>query len=192
MPVGARTAEELSTTLIRLMKVFTSLRAHAPRLHHAVDSTHYPVLFRLMQEPQRVSSLADCIHSDVSTVSRQVSHLVQHGLVEKIEDPRDGRAQVLSLTGEGRTLIEQVTRDRGSWFAVLLADWSDEDASTLLALMQRFADDVEAFKGRLSPGSTPPAPVGSDPTGSTDVAYTSGPTPHTAAPNTPHLISKEH
>jgi len=192
MPVSARTAEELSTTLLRLMKVFTSLRAHAPRLHPAVDGTHYPVLFKLMQEPQRVSGLADCIHSDVSTVSRQVSHLVQHGLVEKIEDPRDGRAQVLSLTREGRALIERVTRDRGSWFAVLLARWTDEDASALLALMQRFADDVEAFKAQLSPGSATPSAAGSHPTGPADLADPSGPMPQTPDRNTAHLTSKEH
>ena len=38
---------------------------------------------------------------DKSTVSRQVSHLVDLGLVDRAADPVDGRAQVLTPSAEG-------------------------------------------------------------------------------------------
>src|SRR4051794_35740785 len=40
----------------------------------------------------RVSALAEVLHSDVSTVSRQVSTLVDLGFVRRGPDPDDGRA----------------------------------------------------------------------------------------------------
>ena len=82
-------------------------------------------------------------------MSRQVSHLVQHGLLEKIGDPDDGRAQLLSLSPAGREVIEKLVRGRGEWFGQLLASWSDEDVRAFDAYLRRFGDDLEAFKARV-------------------------------------------
>ncbi len=155
MPVNPDTAEAMATTLVRVMKVMASMRQHAPRHHPAIDSSHYPLLFTVAGEPRRVSVVAESIHSDVSTVSRQVSHLAQHGLIEKIGDPDDGRAQLLSLTPTGVEVIEKLVRDRGQWFELLLASWSDDDAQTFEHFLTRFGDDVEAFKAALT--ATPAA-----------------------------------
>ena len=87
MAISHDTAAQLSHELVRLMKLFQSLRQHAPRLHPGVDTASYPILFNLHDGPRRVSDLAGCVHSDVSTVSRQVSGLVTHGLVEKVPGP---------------------------------------------------------------------------------------------------------
>ena len=80
MAISHDTAAQLSHELVRLMKLFQSLRQHAPRLHPGVDTASYPILFNLADGPRRVSDLAGCVHSDVSTVSRQVTGLVTHGL----------------------------------------------------------------------------------------------------------------
>ena len=156
MSVSRETAESIATTLVRVMKVMTAMRHHAPRQHDAVDLSHYPLLFTLAIEPRRVSVLAEMIHSDVSTVSRQVSHLVQHGLIEKIDDPEDGRAQLLSLSPTGSEVIERLIRGRGEWFEALLSDWSDTDAQSFAHLLTRFGNDVETFKAGL--GAAPHLP----------------------------------
>ena len=147
--VQPETAQTLSHTLVRVMKIMSAMKHQAPRQHPAVDPSHYPVLFCLSGAPLRVSAVADSIHSDVSTVSRQVSHLVQHGLLEKIGDPDDGRAQLLSLSPAGREVIDKLVRARGQWFGQLLASWSDEDVRTFDAYLTRFGDDLEAFKARV-------------------------------------------
>ena len=149
MSVQLSTAEALSNTVVRVMKIMASMKHHAPRQHAAVDPSHYPVLFSVSSQPRRVSAVADSIHSDVSTVSRQVSHLVQHGLLEKIGDPDDGRAQLLSLSPTGRDVIEKLVRGRGLWFEQLLASWSDEDVTAFEHYLSRFGDDLEAFKANL-------------------------------------------
>jgi len=155
MSVRTETAEEIATTLVRILKIMASMRHHAPRQHPAVDPSHYPLLFTLAREPRRVSALADMIHSDVSTVSRQVTHLVQHGIIEKIGDPEDGRAQLLSLSPAGTEVIEKLTRGRGEWFTVLLAGWSDEDARAFEQYLTRFGNDVEAFTDGLTAATAP-------------------------------------
>lgn len=155
MSVTSETAASISNTLVRVMKIVGSMKGHMPLSSFVLglDHSHFPTLFTLAHEPRRVSALAEFIHSDVSTVSRQVSHLVQIGLVEKIGDPDDGRAQLLSLSATGREVIDELCKRRGEWFEVLLKGWSEEDAATFLALLERFGDDVEQFKVDLTASS---------------------------------------
>ena len=162
MPTSAtvqpETAQSLSNTLVRVMKIMSAMKHQAPRQHAAVDPSHYPLLFCLSGAPQRVSAVAESIHSDVSTVSRQVSHLVQHGLIEKIGDPDDGRAQLLSLSPAGREVIDKLVRGRGQWFGELLASWTDDDVRAFDAYLTRFGTDLETFKARVgtpNPTTTP-------------------------------------
>ncbi len=158
MPVADHTAEELGSALIRLVKLVTGMRQYAPAPHPQVDHTHYPVLFVVARSPQRVSDLATMIMSDVSTVSRQVSHLERHGMVVKVADPTDGRAQVVTLTDEGRAAIRRITAARGAWMAQLLADWDTEQAHDFLQHLTRFATSIERAKAQLDgqprPGAT--------------------------------------
>jgi DNA-binding MarR family transcriptional regulator len=149
MPIDDSTTQRLGDELVRLVKVLISMRQYAPGPHPQVDHTHFPVLFNLAVEPRRVSDLAGCVHADVSTVSRQVSHLVDQGLVDKSPDPRDGRVQILSLTDEGRRTITEITAARGRWLRTVLADWSQPDAQQLLAQITRFADALESAKTTL-------------------------------------------
>ena len=52
------TTERVSLDLVRLVKLLKAVRLHAPRLHPAVDTMAYPVLFNLAAEERRVSALA--------------------------------------------------------------------------------------------------------------------------------------
>ena len=57
--VQPETAQTLSNTLVRVMKIMSAMKHQAPRQHAAVDPSHYPVLFCLAANPQRVSGVAD-------------------------------------------------------------------------------------------------------------------------------------
>jgi DNA-binding MarR family transcriptional regulator len=158
------TTDRVSLGLVRLMKLLQSMKLHAPRLHPAVDATAYPLLFNLLAQPRRVSALADVIHSDVSTVSRQVSTLVGHGLLEKVSDPEDGRAQVVRLTDEGHTLLHAIQQQRTEWFRDLMDDWTPDQVSDFADHLERFGSALETNRESLlrrrAPQPTPAAPTG--------------------------------
>jgi DNA-binding MarR family transcriptional regulator len=150
-------ASTLSVTVVRVMKLIQGMRQHAPRYHPGLDAGAYPVLFNLATGPKRVSELAECVHSDVSTVSRQASTLVGLGIAKKVTDPADGRAQVITITDEGETLLERIKADRSRWFQGMLADWSPEDVASFTAYLDRFGDALEAARARaIAQGGTTP------------------------------------
>jgi DNA-binding MarR family transcriptional regulator len=152
MAISLETATRLSTDLVRIMKLFQSMRQHAPKLHPGVEPASYPILFNLADEPRRVSLLADCIHSDVSTVSRQVTTLVSHGLLDKVVDPLDGRAFMVSLSTEGKDLVERLKTSRGEWFVQMLQDWAPADAEAFGNYLERFATSFEASREHVRAG----------------------------------------
>lgn len=144
---GATTA--LGEQLIRMMKLLVSLREHAPSPLPGLDHTHYPVLFQLAREPQRVSDLAGCVHADVSTVSRQVSQLAHCGVAVKVPDPDDGRAHRVCLTPQGHEVIERITSARAAWLARVMSEWTGAEADEFVRLVAKFTDDLEATKAGL-------------------------------------------
>ncbi|GAB3443007.1 MarR family winged helix-turn-helix transcriptional regulator [Actinophytocola sediminis] len=93
--------------------------------------------------PSRSSELATAIHSDPSTVSRQIAGLVRDGLVERRADPDDGRASVLAPTPAGIQLLEQQRRRLGLALAGVVKQWEPEDVSQFLTLLERFVADHE-------------------------------------------------
>lgn len=138
MSVSTKVAGELATDLVHVVKKLSALRHHVPRFHPAVDASAYPVLIALKQGDQRVSAIAGCVHSDVSTVSRQVTHLAQAGLTEKVADPDDGRAQVVRLTDDGRRVIAELAEHRAEWFRTMLDGWTTDEVREFTSYLGRF------------------------------------------------------
>ncbi|WP_137121905.1 MarR family winged helix-turn-helix transcriptional regulator [Segeticoccus rhizosphaerae] len=149
MPVNVAEAGQLSVSLIRLMKLMKSIRTHAPRPHPAIESAAYPIMFTLVEGPQRVSRLADAVHSDVSTVSRQTSALAELGLLGKVQDPDDGRVWMLSLTAEGQELVQRLKEQRAEWFSYLLQDWDHADVVAFARSVDRLTTACDRERQRF-------------------------------------------
>jgi len=146
MSISLETATLLNFELVHVMKLFQSMRQHAPKVHPGVEPASYQILFNLTAGPQRVSLLAEHVYSDTSTVSRQVTTLVAHVVLEKVTDPHDGRACMVSLSTEGAALVEHLKASRGEWFRQLLQDWEPADAEAFVDYLEQFARSFEVSK----------------------------------------------
>ncbi len=81
------------------------------------------------------SQMADLLGVPRTTVSTAVKALVKRGLVETSADERDRRALKVSLTEEGRQVLDAILRqDRRNAEAMLAALDPDEHASFLRAI----------------------------------------------------------
>jgi DNA-binding MarR family transcriptional regulator len=93
--------------------------------------------------PMRASALAACVHSDLSTVSRQSGHLVAEGLLKRQADPADGRASLLALTPAGEQVRAEHIRIRNDFFADVLQGWTNDELAQFAGFLGRFAADHE-------------------------------------------------
>jgi DNA-binding MarR family transcriptional regulator len=135
-------ADRLGTQLIRLLRALGRLKARfGPE---GLERPAYAMLSCLVQDgPQRTGKLAELLHAEASTISRQTRSLVAHGLVERRADPVDGRACVLAATTDGVRVFEENRRIRSRRLAGILAGWPEADRAVLTDLLERLIDGIE-------------------------------------------------
>jgi len=88
----------------------------------------------------QVNDIAQALRVDISVASRQVSQLVDDGLVERAVDDEDRRARTLRLSPAGRSLAVEIGAALDRRVDEVFADWSDDDlaaATTTLARLTR-------------------------------------------------------
>ncbi len=144
--------DALSSELVRLVRLVDRVRADCgARCRGGLEQAAYVLLSHLLTDgPQRISALAEAVHSDPSTVSRQTAQLVARGLVERRPDPQDGRAARLIPTEAGLAVHDEHRRMRNQHTAAVLADWPAQDVRQLVALLGRLNTDFEDYRARVA------------------------------------------
>jgi DNA-binding MarR family transcriptional regulator len=139
---GVATVADAVTGLLRTVR-----RSKARLLAAAgdnIDSAAQGLLRTAAAEgPLRASALAAAVHSDLSTVSRQVAALVTHGLLERRADPVDGRASLLVVTAAGQAVIAEHEHARAAFFEQVLSGWKPGELSQFAGLLRKFTADYD-------------------------------------------------
>ena len=122
----------------------------AGKLHSGLDGAAYGLLVLLDDAgPLRASDVVVKLGLDKSTVSRQVSSLVDLGLVDRQADPDDGRAQVLNISVDGHRRLSELREKRRARWEADLADWDTSDVAVLGELLGRLNRIGEAREAEV-------------------------------------------
>ena len=106
-----------------------------------LDYSAFPILKLLLhQGPMRLSALAQALRLDASTVSRHARQLEDKGLLERTEDPDDGRASRVEVSEEGRASLEKGFETRRHVITTALEGMSATERETLRALLHRLVE----------------------------------------------------
>ncbi|HSE09569.1 MAG TPA: MarR family transcriptional regulator [Nocardioidaceae bacterium] len=134
------TAEE--AVMVTLARLGRRMRQRMPG--EDLDFSAILLMKALLQGgPMRLSTLAAALDVDASTVSRQVRHLEDRGLLERTCDPDDGRASRIALSTEGRTRLEAGAQRRRALVGGLLESWPPEDRERLRTLLNRLLEELD-------------------------------------------------
>jgi DNA-binding MarR family transcriptional regulator len=135
----------VADSFVVLVRAFNRVRARilAAAAHEVEWSGHIVLKTVANSGPMRSSDIAECLHSDPSTVSRQVAALVKDGLLERRADPEDGRATLLVPTERARKVLADHEEIRVQHFARMLQDWNERDLHRFATLLRRFTTDFE-------------------------------------------------
>ncbi|MCP2257933.1 DNA-binding transcriptional regulator, MarR family [Streptoalloteichus tenebrarius] len=139
--------DDIGRQLIRLMRVMGNAHAQVTKAHpEGLEKAAFILLCAVVEHgPLRSGALAEKVHADPSTISRQVGQLVRAGLVERRADPADGRASVLVATEAGLRLLERNRRLRNRHIALIVSDWPEPDRRRFAELLGRFATSYENY-----------------------------------------------
>jgi DNA-binding MarR family transcriptional regulator len=127
-------ADDLGIVELELLKLVRHLETFGRKssLYQEVDRAGYLALRTLDGlGPTCINALAQELHLDSSTVTRQVSTLEAGGFVTRQADPKDGRSWLINLTSEGRKAMRTVERGRRHAIHSMLVDWQSEEVHDL-------------------------------------------------------------
>ncbi|HEX6876003.1 MAG TPA: MarR family transcriptional regulator [Nocardioidaceae bacterium] len=101
-----------------------------------------------------LSAVAEGLGVNASNASRTCDRLVATGMLARDEDPRDRRHVVLSLTTEGRQVLDRVSRRRGRVLEQIVDRMDPSDQGTLATSLNAFLDAAAkaSSEGELSDG----------------------------------------
>ena len=139
-PIPApETAEDALMSL--MMALGRRVRQRQPG--DAIDYSAFPILKLLShQGPMRLSGLASVLGLDASTVSRHARQLEDRGLIERTEDPDDGRASRVAISEMGNTCLAKGFETRRQLMTHALDGWTEEERETLRTLLHRLVQTL--------------------------------------------------
>lgn len=81
-----------------------------------------------------------------AAASQLVDKLFQSGLIQRVEDPHDRRAKLLSLTDKGRDLVLQGIQERYRWVDELAGKLSAEERSRISEALNILTDAAQELE----------------------------------------------
>ncbi|MBP0450982.1 MarR family transcriptional regulator [Kitasatospora sp. RG8] len=139
------TGHDIADALGLLLRRSTRARLYTrltEGLGEAVDDLTYPVLSGLARTGAcSAADLGREIGLDRTTVTRRADRLERAGLLQRQPDPADGRATLLALTDDGRTVVAATRQRLATGIEDSLATWPQADAQAFARLLRRFVDE---------------------------------------------------
>ncbi|PFG29167.1 MarR family winged helix-turn-helix transcriptional regulator [Paramicrobacterium agarici] len=119
------------------------LTRRAAAVHPELTVFGYKLLRELSaDEDQQQGVLADRLFADKGAISRIVRQLEGLGLVTRVPDPSDRRAQLVRLTDTARESLDSVLADNRSVLRSRLSLWEIDDIHRLRDLLSKVNETV--------------------------------------------------
>lgn len=88
--------------------------------------------------PMGVKSIAEKLHLDISTVSRQAAGLMKDELLEKKQSETDRRSYLYDINDKGHDVILHIRQGRKQRFAKIIDEWEDKEIEDFAHLLHKF------------------------------------------------------
>lgn len=130
-----------------LVRIRTFTHAMQDRMrHHAPPGLGMPHLLvmkaLIVEGPMAQGHLAERLGISKGSASQTVSTLVDAGLVVRRRDPNDARIHIIAPTAQAESMRRDIEAQMADLFADLFADWSDDDAARMMAMLDGLIERV--------------------------------------------------
>ena len=123
-------------------------RLFLTRTSVCVSRTEVGVLRKLRTAPRRITELAAEERVTQPAITLLVNRLTERGWVQRIPDPTDGRAVLVSLTPAGQEVFERLRAEYRALLHEEMASLEDGEVETLAAAVAILDKLIDRLKER--------------------------------------------
>jgi DNA-binding MarR family transcriptional regulator len=123
-------------------------RLFLTRTSVCVSRTEVGVLRKLRAEPKRITELAAEERVTQPAITLLVNRLTERGWVQRIPDPTDGRAVLVSLTAAGEEVFERLRAEYRALLHEEMVSLEDGEVETLAAAVAILDKLIDRLKER--------------------------------------------
>jgi DNA-binding MarR family transcriptional regulator len=139
---------------LRLLTCTTLIESEVRRrLRDAFDVTlpRFDLMAQLDKAPNGMTlgELSQRMMVSNGNVTGLAERLVEQGLLDRRASPTDRRAQIVSLTPEGRRVFRTMARAHEDWIADIFAALTPDDIERLMQLLARTKGSARKAVGRV-------------------------------------------
>lgn len=104
---------------------------------HNISLVQSHILYEVEHQKQpSMQQVAERLGTDITTFSRQVQSLIKINLISKMPDPEDRRISILSLTGEGKEVAENINQQMNQYLNDVFSNMSEEEKEMVVRSIQ--------------------------------------------------------
>lgn len=132
--------------LIALHKIVKDLDHETMQIagHYGLSFPQFMVLEALMHKDEMcIGDIKDTILSSNGTIPVIIQNLEKQGLLKRRKDQNDRRKSMISLTAQGRQIIEKIVPENENMYHMRFQIWSEEEKRTLIHLLNRYRQIIE-------------------------------------------------
>ena len=96
-----------------------------------------------------VKGIAQKLDVAKSRVTKIVNGLIEKGLVEQIDDPKDARIRLISLTRAGQKKSEEIEAFQSGLYREILLHLNNDERKDMLSYLELLRSAMEAVKEQL-------------------------------------------
>lgn len=110
-----------------------------PDKNQELRRASYLILLLLKRKgPSGVKAIAETLHLDISTVSRQAAGLMDEGLLNRTQSDTDRRSYLYELNAEGTDALIKSRPGRQQRFSNMINEWDDSEINEFARLLHKF------------------------------------------------------
>jgi len=92
-----------------------------------------------------LSEMGEYLRVSKAAVSQMLGALEKRGVVTREPDPGNRRTIIVSLTDDGREMIDGFERDFDNYLMILMERFGEKDTREIIRLIYKFSDIIESI-----------------------------------------------
>ncbi|GAB2696543.1 MarR family transcriptional regulator [Aliiglaciecola sp. 3_MG-2023] len=131
-----------------LFSLFRTVRTNIIEGVKQLDSDLSPMHLKSLKVISKIEDctgqkLATFMSRDKAQINRLIKELVNQQLVVKTSNKNDGRSQILSLTGQGKTYLDKFNTIEKQVFDTMLKDIEPQKVEFFIQLAKEFKSNLQ-------------------------------------------------